>query len=320
MKTLCRLFWHLALVLGGVAILCGGPLGAGELAPGALSGGAGDGSPGLTIHHSQLPLFGFAHGPAGSQRELWPGPALFDVAAIWELSGTCFFERTGTHFHGQIRTASPQYELSEGEPVSPLPPETRSETHSAVGYQAGLDQFLWKDRLYLGMTWFRIDVDNLIIYDMMADPQSGLSGEVSTQGMEGYLYLKPVEQIKLGLSYSHTAAPEFDEKTIRSQSELEDLPRSQFSLTASFEPSRNFSALCRVNWQEDEDDPALKGLSANPIDWEATRTTVDLAVSYGLGEHVRLWMGAKNVSDRQYPEGGVPLPGRLVYGGLHLSY
>ncbi len=319
MKTLCRLCWHLALVLGGVAILCVGPLGAGELEPGAVPAiSDGDGSQRLTLHHSQLPLFGFPHGFAGSQQQWWPGvgPAFFDVAAIWELSGTCFFEKTGTHLHGQIRRASPQYELSEGEPAWPSPPEAQSETHSAVGYQAGLDQFLWKDRLSLGMTWFRIDVDNLIIYDMMADSQSSLAGELSTQGMEGYLYLRPVEQIKLGLSYSHTE-PEFDEKTIASQS---DLPRSQFSVTAAFEPSRNFSALCRVNWQEDEDDPALKGLSANPIDWEATRTTVDLAVSYGLGEHVRLWMGAKNVSDRQYPEGGVPLPGRLVYGGLHLSY
>ncbi|MCP4111396.1 MAG: TonB-dependent receptor [Desulfobacteraceae bacterium] len=248
---------------------------------------------------------------------------IFDAKTVWDVSAAYIFDTYGTKIHAHAGTGyrTPSiYEiyggyLLMGELVTVGNPELEPE--ESTGYEIGLDQYLAGNRINAGITYFRIDFDNLVVYDIFQRKYRNAT-ESKTSGVEGYLYIKPCKYFKAGMSYTY-ADPEYADYITGEWVRKENYPRNKLNFTSFFYPTDKLTAFCRVTWMDEKIVP-LYDMNFNKALWEEKSvTTVDMAVTYNITESFDIWVKAENLFDEDYSEGGFAMQGRWVYGGIRLK-
>ncbi len=248
----------------------------------------------------------------------------FDSKMLWEASAAYIFSKIGTKIHAHVGTGyrTPSlYEVYGGYLLNGQLITIGSqnlEPEESTSYEIGVDQFLMKNRLNVGLTYFRTDFDSLIIYDIMGSCYAN-GTKAKTEGFEGYVHFKPCKYFKLGAAYTY-ANPEEKSNLTGEWTRKSHFPKNKLNLTASFYPLENLSAYCRVSWVDEKIVP-LYDANFSQVQWkEDSVVTVDMAVSYKVSKHFEVWARAENLLDEDYTEGGFSMPGRWVYGGFRLSF
>ena len=250
-------------------------------------------------------------------------PAQFDAKGVWEVSAAYNYERTKTKIHSHVgngyRTPS-LYEvyggyLFMGEVITIGNPNLEPE--ESLSYEIGLDQFFRNNTISVGMTYFGIDFDNLVVYDMFVNRYNN-AAKAKTSGLETYVSFQPQENFSLAIAYTY-AQSEYKDDVTGDWTRKEYLPENKVNVTASFDPIEGVTAACRVNWQGEQIVP-LYDPNFTLIRWQEDGvTTVDAAVSYAISEHIDIWARAENVLDKEYSASGWIMPGRWIYGGIELT-
>ncbi|MEW6664649.1 MAG: TonB-dependent receptor [Thermodesulfobacteriota bacterium] len=249
---------------------------------------------------------------------------VFDSKTVGEFSAAYIVKPWGTKFHGHVGTGyrTPSlYEvfggyLSRGNLItignSNLKPE------ESVSYDLGVEQRFMDEKLTLGFTWFRIDFDDLIIYDTAIKKYKNAT-EAATEGFESYLDLKPCKWFKLGAAYTY-ADSEYKDNVTGNWLQKEYLPQNKISASATFIPVEGLNATLRLVWQDEKIVP-LYDPTFRAVRWEEPSVvTVDASVSYRFLKHYEVWLRAENLLDKEYSEGGFTMPGTWVYAGLKLTF
>jgi len=251
-------------------------------------------------------------------------PEEFGSEFLWEVSAAYIFDKLNTKIHGHAGTGYRTPSLYEsyggylfmGELITIGNPDLEPE--ESVSYEIGVDQFLMEKKINLGITYFRIDFDSLIVYDMSLNKYKNAT-EAKTEGFESYLYLRPWKYLKLGVAYTHTN-PEYKDNATGKWIRKEHFPKNKVNITASLYPTENLTAFCRLNWMSEKIVP-LNDTNYNRVRWEeGDVTTLDLAVTYKISENADIWARVENLLDKDYTESGFTMPGRWVYGGVKLSF
>lgn len=204
------------------------------------------------------------------------------------------------------------YQLYGDEWVRPNPGLTPEESRS---YELGLDYRYAAGSL--GLTLFRLDSDNAIVWDdnapwdpLVSGPQAGyinLPGRSRRQGVELSLDHALSERISMQAAYSYT-------KALNPQGErLGRVPRHQFSLgvTAGVSEALTLNA-------------GLQGVADRPDDRGqrmGSYLVASLGAGYALSESTRLSLRVENLFDRQYQTvAGYGTPRRGVFLGLSTRF
>jgi vitamin B12 transporter len=248
----------------------------------------------------------------------------FDSKLVGEASAAYIFKRLGTKIHAQVgsgyRTPG-LYEiyggyLYQGSLIIIGNPDLQPE--KSLGYEFGVEQPVFGERVKLGITWFHTDFDDLITYDGLANKYIN-ADKARSEGIETYATVMPWEWMKLNFAYTYTDS-EYERNDQAQWVRREYLPRNKISGALTVLLPHNFTASVKAIWQDEKIVP-LYDASWNSVRWvEPSVVTVDAAVTCTVLKKYQAFLKVENLLDEDYTESAYVMPGRTVSGGLKLSF
>ena len=235
-----------------------------------------------------------------------------------KLSGSYLFDKTHTRLKSSWGTGfrAPTFQ----ELFTPLFGNPRLDPEESTGFEFGVDQRIWEDRVFLEAAYFTTRYKDLIQPSPL-----GVSniGRARIWGIEGGVSVKPIDQLELRGNVTY-----LDTKDEETKQELPRRPRYVWYLNANYRWNRRLTLNLDVNIvgsvRSDFDAITPHGrylLGRNP-----GYTKVDLAASYALVDKWRFLKGLKligrieNLLDDQYQEAkGFPAPGFHFLIGLRAT-
>jgi vitamin B12 transporter len=169
-------------------------------------------------------------------------------------------------------------------------PNLRPETD--LGWDAGVEQALFSNSLRVGVTYFRINIKNLIATSPDGTTNVNI-GRAKTDGVESFVAYQPVRSLTLRLDYTFTqATDEIAHLTLLRR------PKNKESLVTTWQASDRLLLTATVlsvsSWVDGNRDFSIPRLNASPY------TTADVAGSFDLTKHWALTARITNLFNRHY--------------------
>ncbi len=190
-------------------------------------------------------------------------------------------------------------------------PNLRPETD--VGWDAGFEQAFLENSLRFGVTYFHINIKNLI--DTSADGTTDANiGRAVTDGVESFVAYQPVKSLTVRVDYTFTrATDEIAHLTLLRR------PKNKESLAASWQAMDraqvSATLLSVSSWVDGNRDFSIPRLNASPY------TTVDLAANYSLTENWGLTARMTNLLNRHYQNpDGFDQPTFAAFAGVKAKF
>jgi vitamin B12 transporter len=183
----------------------------------------------------------------------------------------------------------------------------------STGWDFGLEQSVFENRISVGATYFYNDIDNLINFEGATYDNVG---EAVMKGVEAYGSIQPTEKLETRFSYTYT--------NTKDKATAEDLIRRadnkfSFNLDYGFMEKGNIHLDLLFIGERDD-------LVFDPVTYESSRVmqdgyvTVNPAFSYLISEGVQMFFRIENLFDRNYEAiSGYGTPGISVYGGMKFN-
>ncbi|MEN5084402.1 TonB-dependent receptor [Bosea sp. TWI1241] len=180
------------------------------------------------------------------------------------------------------------------------------------GWDVGFEQPLLDKRLQVGATWFRNDIDNLIVTNAAGTSYANV-GKARTQGVEAFAALDISPELKLRADYTFTLA-----KDETARQELLRRPRHKASGTVSWTPIDRLSLSATViyvgPWVDGNRDFSVRRLRAKGA------TLVNLAAEYKATDRLTVFGRVDNLFDKSWQNPvGFLVPGLGAYAGLKVA-
>ena len=225
---------------------------------------------------------------------------------IWE-TGTKLKATIGTGF--KAPSLYYLFDPSYGNPD--LNPE------KSIGWDAGIEQYLWDSKLIIGATYFENYFKDLFGFD--ENFRTININKAETRGVEFYFILNLLKEISTKGNFTYT-----DSKDKSMNSPDKDLPLLRRpKIKASYEVNYSFNDKANINgeiiYAGERDD---KDFSQFPVQRVKLNgySIVNLAASYKIFEFLQLYARVENLFDTDYEEVlGYATPGLSGYAGIKIG-
>ncbi|MEO7208270.1 MAG: TonB-dependent receptor [Steroidobacteraceae bacterium] len=190
-------------------------------------------------------------------------------------------------------------------------PNLRPETD--LGWDAGFEQTLLGNGLRFGMTYFRINIKNLI--DTSPDGTTYANiGRAVTDGVESFIAYQPMKALTVRLDYTFTQAT--DENAHLT---LLRRPKNKESFVTTWQATDRVQLSATVlsvsSWVDGNRDFSIPRLNASPY------TSVDVASNYHLTPHWALTARITNLLNRHYQNpDGFDQPAFGAFAGINAKF
>lgn len=231
----------------------------------------------------------------------------------WRVAGSYTYRPSGTTVHASVATGfSPPSSQDKifGNNFG-LRPERD------LGWDAGVTQRLWSNRVTIGATYFHNDLTNIIGYNGLFETLN--LGAARTQGVEVELRAQPIRDLTFAATYTYLDAHKTDNSDISQPpgARLPRRPRNEGYVSASylwFGKLRTTAAFEFVNAREEIN------FGAANFDIE-DYAFLNLAAEYAVSPHLTIFARIDNLTGERYSEVyGFPALGRAAYGGFRVTY
>jgi vitamin B12 transporter len=255
----------------------------------------------------------------------------FASKVVEEVSAAYIFKKTGTKIHTAFGTGYRTPSLYEiyGGAVNPAGnmvtignPKLRPE--ESTSYDVGVTQNFLNNKLNMGITWFHIDFDNLIIFNDFAYQYQN-ANVAKTEGIEAKLEAKPCKYFSLTAAYTYANSQYATNNSI-DWTRLEYWPMDTFSFIGTVYPIERLSISFKVLWEGDRIVP-LYDPSFKEVRWiEPGDIRLDMITTYKILKNYKhihdidIFMKITNLLDEHYTESGFQMPGRWIYGGVKMAF
>jgi len=234
----------------------------------------------------------------------------FGTQTTWRLAPAFLIKPSGTKIKGSYGTgfkAPTLYQLYSEYGDRDLHPE------KSKGWDVGVEQDLFGERLGLGATFFHNSFEDLIDFDPGSNRYINVA-EVETKGVELFATLRPLKDLLIRATYTRTDAE--DQKTHLT---LARRPRNKWSAEVNYrflgQGNVNLTYLY-IGGRFDDDYSTFPPTRVKLSKY----TLVNLAASYDLTPHLQAFGRLDNLLNQDYEEiRGYGTPGRSVFAGLKLS-
>ena len=235
-------------------------------------------------------------------------------------TGTVIKASAGSGFHGP--TLYQLFSNQVGSGYSQLGnPNLRAE--KLIGYDAGVEQKLLKDRLKFGATWYDNKVKNLIQSSVSIDSSYNYNysyenvSKARMYGVESFLEWKALKSLQFNLSYTWTHA-----RDTSNHVKLQRRPQNKFNFNTTWNPISDLTfsgnILYSSSWR---DLPVIGSETCSVCAKGHGYFTIDIAANYKINRYVSVFARADNLLNRQFENPiGYLQPGRGGYGGFMLTY
>lgn len=179
----------------------------------------------------------------------------------------------------------------------------------STGWDAGIEQYLLKDRLKMGATYFHNDFKDLIEFDWLQGYVN--TAHAKTQGMEIFASALPWVNLTIRGNYTYTKTE--DKET---GEQLLRRPKHKGNLSFDYRFIEKGNAHMGIIYVGERD-----GIFPYPTRVKLDAyTLVNLAVSYDISRNIQFFLRVDNLFDRVYEEiKGYGTARRSFYGGLRVT-
>ena len=235
----------------------------------------------------------------------------FGDATTYRITGGYRHLETGTKIRGSYATGFRAPTINQlffpgfGNPD--LKPE------ESRGWDVGVDQFLWHDKVMVSVTYYHNHFDNLIqnaVVGALLRPEN--VGEAYTQGWEAAFKIDVSERLSFRGQYTYTL-----NRDLTNGRRLARVPIDQASLGLSYRP------IPALQLHLDYRFVGARNSDANnaPAGKLGSFGVVSASATYDLNKTVQLFGRVENLGDQQYEEiVGYGTAIRSVYGGVKLTF
>lgn len=195
------------------------------------------------------------------------------------------------------------------------------------GWDAGIEQKLFDDRVLVGATYFHNDITNLISYDPVTYQNVNISS-ATTRGVESFVAVKVTDRLGVRVDYTYTdvvgsmppgqpfgaACAPIDATSCYPLRR----PNNKVSLTVDWNPTDQLNLSASLVYASSWWD--IVRLTSDYID-QPGYTVVNVAANYKVNENVLVFGRIDNLLDETYENpNGFLAPGFGAYGGVKLTY
>jgi vitamin B12 transporter len=234
---------------------------------------------------------------------------------VWtyRFAGSYKIDKTNTTLHSSIATGfSPPSSQDKifGNNFG-LQPEKN------LGWDIGVEQRLWENRVTLGATYFHNDLSNVIGFNGLFDTLN--LGAAETQGLEAELRAQPVADLVLMASYTYLDAEKTSSADISQLqgARLARRPRNEVYVSASYFWCKRVRTTAEAKFVNAREELNFGGPNFDIEDY----SFVNIAVEYEVNPHLSVFGRIDNLTNEHYAEVfGFPALGRAAYGGVKLRF
>ncbi|MEQ8202421.1 MAG: TonB-dependent receptor [Smithellaceae bacterium] len=231
----------------------------------------------------------------------------FGQETTYKVAGAYLFEKLGTKVRASYGTgfhAPSLYQLYE-----PNYGNTNLAPEKSKGFDAGIDQSLFGDKVNLSATYFRNDLDNLIVWDWGTSRYANVQ-QARTEGIETSATWRPLTWLSLNANYTY-----LDAKNDTTQKQLTYRPHHTAGGSVNIRP------IDKLNWNVSMQYVGKRYRDTSNNYTMPAYTIYSTAVSYDVTKWMQLTGRISNFTNEhyqsiyQYGE-----PGIGFFGGIKLTY
>ena len=185
------------------------------------------------------------------------------------------------------------------------------------GFDAGVTQQLWNDRVVIGATYFHNDLSNVIGFNSQFDTLN--LGAARTQGIETEVHARPFENLTLTASYTYLEAEKTSAADISQLpgARLPRRPRNEFYLSASYLWGKKLRTTAEAKFVNAREELNFGGPNFDIEDY----SFFNFAVEYAWNPQLTIFGRIDNLTNEHYSEVyGFPALGRAAYAGVKVSF
>jgi len=180
-----------------------------------------------------------------------------------------------------------------------------------LGWEAGVEQPLFDDRVTPSATYFHNDLHNSI--QPVGTSVQNIA-QATTDGVEVGLTVKPCPTVTAKIGYTY-----LDAVNDTAQIRLIRRPRNSLDFTGTWQPLAPLTFTLGGDWVVGRQD--YDPISGNPNFVAPDYFVLRATANYRINDHVSIWIRGENLTDRNYqPVLGYYAPSIAGYGGIKVSF
>jgi vitamin B12 transporter len=186
-----------------------------------------------------------------------------------------------------------------------------------LGWDIGVRQELWANRVAMGLTYFHNDLSNVIGFNGLFETLN--LGAAETQGLEAELRSQPIADLVFTASYTYLDAEKTSSTDISQLqgARLPRRPRNELYVSASYLWYKRLRTTIEAKFVNAREELNFGGPNFDIEDY----SFVNVAAEYEVDPHMSIFGRIDNLTNEQYSEVfGFPALGRAAYGGLKLRF
>jgi len=186
-----------------------------------------------------------------------------------------------------------------------------------LGWDIGVEQRLWENRVTVGLTYFHNDLSNVIGFNGLF--QTLNLGAAETQGLEAELRAQPILDLLFTASYTYLEAEKTSSADISQPqgARLPRRPRNEVYVSASYLWWKKLRTTIEAKFVNAREELNFGGPNFDIEDY----SFVNVAAEYEVNPHLSIFGRIDNLTNEHYSEVfGFPALGRAAYAGLKLRF
>jgi vitamin B12 transporter len=234
---------------------------------------------------------------------------------VWtyRFAGSYKIDKTNTTLHSSVATGfSPP---SSQDKIFGMNFGLRPEKD--LGWDIGIEQRLWQNRVRVGATYFHNDLSNVIGFN--GQFQTLNLGAAETQGLEAELRAQPIADLTFTASYTYLDAEKTSSADISQPqgARLPRRPRNEVYVSGSYLWWKKLRTTIAAKFVNAREEINFGGPNFDIEDY----SFVNVAAEYEINPHMSIFGRIDNLTNEHYAEVfGFPALGRAVYGGMRVRF
>jgi vitamin B12 transporter len=186
-----------------------------------------------------------------------------------------------------------------------------------LGWDIGIRQQLWQNRVDMGFTYFHNDLSNVIGFNGLFNTLN--LGAAETQGLEAELHAQPVPNLVFTATYTYLDAEKTSAKDISQLqgARLPRRPRNEVYVSATYLWWNRLRTVIEAKFVNAREELNFGGPNFDIEDY----SFANIAAEYEINPHFSMFGRVDNLTNEHYSEVfGFPALGRAAYGGVKLRF
>jgi len=186
-----------------------------------------------------------------------------------------------------------------------------------LGWDIGVEQRLWENRVIVGATYFHNDLSNVIGFNGLFKTLN--LGAAETQGLEAELRAQPIADLIFTASYTYLDAEKTSSADISQLqgARLPRRPRNEVYVSVSYLWCKKLRTTAEAKFVNSREELNFGGPNFDIEDY----SFVNIAAEYQVNPHMSIFGRIDNLTNEHYSEVfGFPALGRAAYGGVKVRF